>query len=283
MAPADGLIGLFEAMTRNIEQDRAQINSIDHGDNDTGDNMAANFRLITNTLSHTLGPAGNTDDIGAALGHAAQVLKKRGQGATAPIYAQGLREAGKRLAGQTSFSLDDLLPLLEGLLAGARQASGTKQGDGSLLDVLLPGILAYVQAKRGGQSDVDAILTALLNLRRGSFGTAQSPVGYGRSGGTDTSGKIDPGAAGAASLLEGLFGALLRGVLSQAGGAASQPPAQAPDPQPNNQPGDGTPLPLPGLPSGLGDLLGQLLGGAAGQAAPSAPAPGQGSSHRKYT
>ncbi|MBK9941141.1 MAG: DAK2 domain-containing protein [Kouleothrix sp.] len=278
MTSANSLVALFEAMTQNIEYDRTQINSIDRSDGDAGDNLAGNFRLITDTLAAALGQAGADADIGQALGQAAQVLQQNGQGASAPIYAQGLADAAQRLAGKTNFTLDDLMPLLEGLLSGSRKASGMQQGDGSLLDVLLPGIMAYLQAKRSGQSDIQSILTALLNLRRGSFGTAQSPRGYGSASGSDTSGQIDPGAAGAASLLEGLFGALLRQALSQGGGSgglgglAQQQPAPAPEPLPT----DGTPLPLPGIPSGIGDLLGTLFGGA-GQAAP------KRSTRRKYS
>lgn len=263
------LVALFEAMTQNLEHDRGQLNSIDRGDGDAGDNMAANFRLITDTLAQALSQGEQAGDIGAALTLAGRTLKKDGQGATAPIYAQGLAEAGKRLAGQSSFSLEDLLPLLEGLLAGSRRASGRKQGEGSLLDVLLPGILAYVQAKRAGQSDMESILTALLNLRRGANSTAQSPVGYGRSSGSDTTGQIDPGAAGAASLLEGLFGAILRQAMQQSGGGLPSmggAPRRAPRPAPRydaeEEDEQGAPLPLPGLPGGLGGLLGALLGGA---------------------
>ncbi|KPV53693.1 hypothetical protein SE17_08125 [Kouleothrix aurantiaca] len=297
MASANGLVALFEAMTRNLEQDRAHINSIDRGDGDTGDNMAANFRLITNSLQKQLGQ-GHETDIGKALNQAAKTLQHQGQGATAPIYAQGLVEAGNRLAGQTNFSLDDLVPLLEGLLTGANQASGNTQGAGSLIDVLLPGIMTYLQSKRAGQSDMEAILTALLNLRRGAFGTAQSPTGYGRSSGTDTTGQIDPGAAGAASLLEGLFGAILRQVLQGgglgglAGGLPQQQPAPhnlpsgrtSPQPAPQTIPSSGdNPFPLPNLPGGLGDLLGGLLGGG-GQSAPdSSSSSGTDLSKHKYT
>ncbi len=295
MASANGLVALFEAMTRNLEQDRAHINSIDRSDGDTGDNMAENFRLITNSLQKQLG-SGKEMDIGKALNQAAKTLQKQGHGATAPIYAQGLTEAGNRLAGQTAFSLDDLVPLLEGLLTGANKASGSSQGAGSLIDVLLPGIMTYLQSKRAGQSDMEAILTALLNLRRGAFGTAQSPVGYGRSSGTDTTGQIDPGAAGAASLLEGLFGAILRqvlqgGGLGSLGGGAQQPaPQRAPSGRSSPQPAPQTipsssdsPFPLPNLPGGLGDLLGGLLGGA-GQSAPdSSPSSGIDLSKHKYT
>lgn len=277
MAQADSLVALFEAMTQNLEQDRGQLNSLDRGDGDAGDNMAANFRLITDTLAQTLARSGENADVGDALAVASRTLRKNGQGATAPIYAQGLSEASKRLAGQTSFSLEDLLPLLEGLLSGSRKASGRKQGEGSLLDVLLPGIMAYVMAKRGGQTDLDAILTALLNLRRGANSTAESPTGYGSSSGKDTTGQVDPGAAGAASLLEGLFGAILRQAMQQGGGGlpgmggASQPSAgqakfpgrKAPDVQLGDDEQDqAAPLPLPSLPGGLGDLLGSLFGGS---------------------
>ncbi|MBS1965638.1 MAG: DAK2 domain-containing protein [Chloroflexi bacterium SZAS-1] len=282
MASADGLVALFEAMTRNIEQDQAHLNSIDQGDGDAGDNMASNFRLITNTLQQAIDQQGTTD-IGQALSEAAQVLNQQGQGATAPIYAQGLFDAAQRLSGQTAFTMSDLLPLLEGLLQGTSKASGAQQGDGTLLDVLLPGIMSYIQAKRAGQSEMQSILNALLNLRRGSYGTAQSSNGYGSSKGTNTTGQIDPGAAGAASLLEGLFGALLRQAMQQGGGMLGG--SSSPIPQPStsstsqdNAPGD-MPLPLPKLPGGLGDLLGTLLGGAA----PTSSKPAKSTGKRKYT
>ena len=222
MASANNLVDLFSAITHNLQQDRQHINQLDSGDGDTGDNMAANFQLVTDTLSQFVQQAGPHADIGAALQQAAQVLQQQGHGATAPIYAQGLSDAAQRLQGKTGFTIDDLLPLLQGLLQGAQQASGTRQGDGSLLDVLLPGILTYLQAKQAGASDTQAILNALLSLRRGANSTATSPKGYGKAAGSDTTGRIDPGAAGAASLLEGLFGALLNSALQRGTGSAPQ-------------------------------------------------------------
>lgn len=261
MADARSLVAVFEAITQNLEQDRDDINQLDRDDHDTGDNMARNFRLVTESLQKQVGQ-GDQADVGALLGQAAQVLRDDGKGATAPIYAKGLEEAATKLKGQSSFGLDDLLPLLEGLLGGAQQAGGAQQGQGSLLDVLIPAIGSYSRAKRGGQGDLEAILGALLETRRGANGTARSSTGYGKGSGRDTAGELDPGAAAAASLLEGLFGALLKGGLQQAGGAGggrsagkyggpSNLPDEAPAPPPAAQ-GSGNPLI---------DLIGGLFGG----------------------
>src|SRR5437764_4523657 len=132
MASANSLVDLFSAITQNLQQDRQHLNQLDSGDGDTGDNMAANFQLVTDTLSQFVQQAGPQADVGVALQQASQVLRQQGQGATAPIYAQGLANAAQRLQGKTTFSIEDLLPLLQGLLQGAQQASGTQQGEGSL-------------------------------------------------------------------------------------------------------------------------------------------------------
>lgn len=266
MASADSLVALFSAMTQNLQQDQAHLNRIDADDGDAGDNMVANFQLVTDTLAQAVRERGRDADTSAALRQAAEALRAHGQGATAPIYAQGLADAAQRLQGKSGFSIEDLLPLLEGMLSGTQQASGTQQGQGSLLDVLLPGIMAFMQAKQAGAADTEAILQALLSVRRGANSTAGVPRGYGRYGGQEPHGQIDPGAAGAASLLEGLFGALLSGALRQ-GSAGRSTTRRAPTPAPSTPPAGGLPG-FPGLPGDLGDLIGGLFGGPPQQSAP---------------
>ncbi|MCX7791719.1 MAG: dihydroxyacetone kinase subunit L [Chloroflexaceae bacterium] len=262
MSNAQSLVALFEAMTQNLERDRDNLNQLDRDDNDTGDNMVANFRLVTATLQQEINREGETD-LGVALGQAAQTLRSEGRGGTAGIYADGLAEAANRLSGKSSFTLDDLLPLLEGLARGAQQ-SGRQPGEGSLLDVLLPAIGSYSQAKRAGQSDLEAMLSALLEARRGATGTASASTGYGRGAGRDTRGEIDPGAAGAASLLEGLLGALLQSAMrGQAGGAGAPGKYSGPSTLPQTETGTGETRPQAPASSGnpILDILGGLFGG----------------------
>lgn len=262
MSNAQSLVALFEAMTQNLERDRDSINQLDRDDHDAGDNMVANFRLVTATLQREINREGETD-LGAALGQAAQTLRSEGRGGTAAVYADGLAEAANRLSGKSSFTLDDLLPLLEGLAQGA-QRSGRQPGEGSLLDVLLPAIGAYTQARRAGLSDLEAILGALLEARRGATGTASASTGYGRAAGRDTRGEIDPGAAGTASLLEGLLGALLQSALrGQAGGAGAPGKYGGPSnlPPARTDAGEARPQAPAGSGNPILDILGGLFGG----------------------
>jgi dihydroxyacetone kinase len=246
MASADSLVAIFEAITQNLERDQQSLNKLDRDDGDSGDNMVHNFKLVTNTLRKATGRGGQAD-IGAALGQAAQVLRDDGKGATAPIYASGFQDAATELKGKSSFSLDDLMPLLQALLGGMQKANSAKPGEGSMLDSIIPGVMAYMEAKNNGQSEMEAILSGLLGSRRGATATAGASTGYGKGAGRDTTGQVDPGAAGAASVLEGMFGALLQSAMrSQAQGR--QAPAQA-----------GTPAQQPA--GGILDVIGSLFGG----------------------
>jgi dihydroxyacetone kinase-like protein len=210
------LATVFGQVAQELEADREHLNSLKGGSGHTGDNMAANFRLVSEVLSRNSGALSDRD----ALLAAAQALQEQGRGRTAPVYAGGLREAARKLAPDTQFTLDDLLPLLEGLLGGVQQASGARQGEGTLLDALIPGVLGYMEAKRRGASDTEAILDGLTASRRGAAGTMRRPSG------SSAPPQIDPGAAGVGSLLEGLFRGILR---ATSGLGASEAPA-APSP-----------------------------------------------------
>jgi hypothetical protein len=244
---ASSLTELFDSMKRSLEQDRDVLNDLDGdgvGDGDTGDNMVANFETITNALREADTRGAPVDQ---ALTYASQVLQEQGKGSTAPIYASGLREAASNLQGKTSFGLDDIGGLLSGLLGGAQQAPGVKnQGGGGILDGLLPGVMSFMQARNAGKSTIEALLSGFMGAQRGAYGTTRSNQGF-QDQQTQTQGRVDPGAAGASSLLGGLFSALLSGGLSAGRGE----PAQSP---------------------GLGELfggaggLGQLFGGGGGGA-----------------
>lgn len=231
MAQQINLSELFGSIAQEMQTDRHYLNGLDSRNRNAGDNMAKNFQIISDALAQQQGKVDDRD----ALTQAAEVLREQGQGKTASLYANGLEQAALSLP-TGSLSMDDILPLLEGLLRGVQQASGARQGQGTLLDALIPGVLGYMQAKQQGASDMEAILDALSAARRGTNGGyygqdgnslpfpmpgqtqqpgANSPYGGGQ---TQQPGipQIDPGAAGVGSLLEGLFRGILKGGLGGA-------------------------------------------------------------------
>jgi phosphoenolpyruvate---glycerone phosphotransferase subunit DhaL len=220
------IVQLWKSIASNAAEDRTYLNELDDiGNGNAGDNYQANMQLVASTLEREL--QGGQGDVGRALLSAAETLRSSGRGATAPVYASGLADAGQRLLGRSGLSATDLLPLLEGLLNGAQGGSAIPQGGGGLLDALVPGVLGYLGAKQRGASDMEALMDALTNARRGTYSTRRESPPVESFGQRDTRGQLDPGAAGVGSLFEGL----LRGFLQQSQ-PQSQPGRQQFPPQP---------------------------------------------------
>ncbi|MCA0353746.1 MAG: dihydroxyacetone kinase subunit L [Chloroflexi bacterium] len=259
------LTDLFAEMTRNLADERDSLNALDGvGDGDAGDNMLSNFETITNTLRQNEGQ-GSVDQ---ALRAASKALRTSGKGPTAPMYANGLDQAAKDLEGKTSFGVNDIVKLLGGLLGGVQNTPGVKQqGEGGILDGLVPGVTTFMQARNNGKSTLEALMDGYKASQRGAYGTTQQGSGFGQFGNNDTSGKVDPGAAGASSLFGSLLQTLLANGLSAGRGEPSKTsgfeelfgggqPQQSQQPQ-QQQPQGGYGDAL----GGLSDLFGQLFGG----------------------
>ncbi|KPL88140.1 DAK2 domain-containing protein [Herpetosiphon geysericola] len=261
------LTDLFAEITNNLADERDSLNALDGvGDGDAGDNMVSNFETITKTLRQNEGQ-GSVDKALRAASHA---LRTSGKGPTAPMYANGLDQAANDLAGKTSFGVNDIMKLLGGLLGGVQNTPGVKQqGEGGILDGLVPGVTTFMQSRNNGKSTLEALMDGYKASQRGAYGTSQQGSGFGLFGNNDTSGKIDPGAAGASSLLGSLLQTLLANGLSAGRGEPSKTSGfeelfgggqqQQQPPQGGGGYGD----PLGGL-GGLGDLFGQLFGGGGG-------------------
>jgi dihydroxyacetone kinase-like protein len=204
------LLDLFSGITSALAEDQESLNILDSesGDGDHGDNILGNFQIVTEALQRS-----QQQDAGSALAEAAQALSESGQGATAGFYAEGFKQAGQELQGKQGISMGDLLPLLQAVAGGVQSASGAQAGEGTLLDALLPAVMAFAQAKQSNRSDMEAILGALTAARRGAQATVRQPNRYGRYADRDTRGRVDPGAASANTILEGLFQTVLKGVL----------------------------------------------------------------------
>ena len=197
------LSDLFGSVTDSLERQRGYLNDLDRvgGNGNHGDNVVDNFRLITESLrrDHEL-------EAQEQLRRAATTLQQNGRGATANLYAEGLRQAAQQVpAGTSQVDLAALMPLLQGLLAGVTNNTQAQPGQGTLLDALVPGIQGYLAARQAGQTNSQAMFNALGAAMLGSRQVYQQPAMFGRSRRQPNQGWMDPGAASAVSILEGLF------------------------------------------------------------------------------
>jgi hypothetical protein len=181
-------------------------------------------------------------------------MRQAARGKAIGYYANGLEQAASQFQGQSGISLDSLAPFLQSFLGGVQQGNPAQPGQGTMIDALLPAVMAFMSARQSGADPTQAAMQALQSAMSGARGTA------GRSG------QIDPGAASATNVLGGIIGSFLPGVLGSASqgigselrGQQRQSPAFPQGSSQNYQEQPNDPL------GSIGSILGSL-GGLPGQ------------------
>jgi dihydroxyacetone kinase-like protein len=231
---------LLDGIASTLAQNQQYRNQVDTGPGGGthGERMAQAFQVAAQAAENA-----GTSDAGEQLAVAAQAMRQQGRGKAANYYANGLEEAASQFRGQSGISIDSLLPLLQSFLGGVQQNNPAQPGQGTMIDALLPAVLAYANARQQGADNQQAAIDALNSAISGARGTASHQRG----------GNVDPGAASAANVLGGIVGAFLPGVI----GALSQGRPQVPQ---GAQAPQGAQDPLAGL-GGLAGDIGSLLGG----------------------
>jgi hypothetical protein len=234
----------FSAAYRSVKANVKQLNALDGNNGNHGTNMAANLKVIRDSIKANPGQAPSDQ-----LRQAAESLRQSGKGGTAQHYANGLTAAAANFEGKQSLNQNDIPNLLQNLMGNVPVQSGTPrpQAHAGAAPQASP-MAAFGGGGAGGGADV---LTALLGMS-------------GMAGG-----------GGAAGIMGGSQGQTGGDLLSAMLGGGMPTPQQQ---QPQGG-GDllsamlGGGMPAPQQPNqGGGDLLSAMLGGGqAPQQQPSGP------------
>lgn len=184
------LAQLFNSVAQTLSENQDRLNSMDGYNGDHGTNMFNIFQVASEALTKQQGkpPA-------KALSYTAKQVRKLPSG-SAQVYANGFEQAATQFKGQSQLGANDVTGLLTTLLGlgGAGQAipqspqpapqtnplaallgpltGGAADSSGAdedtLIENLLQGGLAFLQAKQQGEDSVAAGLQALI---------AASPLG----------------------------------------------------------------------------------------------------------
>jgi hypothetical protein len=167
------LAGLFNVAAKRLAANQSALNQADAENQNHGDNMVQAFKLISQAMAQQRGTPPSQQ-----LRYASEVLAQNADNGSAHVYAQGLAQAAQQFQGQQAVTPDNALLLIQSLLGGGQQSAAQGSADllGSLLggqqvqqsqgiDVgaLLSAGLTFMSAKKQGQDNVQAALTALMS------------------------------------------------------------------------------------------------------------------------
>jgi hypothetical protein len=179
--PARGtdLSALFNVAAKTLAANRSTLNQADAENQNHGDNMVQAFKMISQAMATQRGAPPS-----AQLRYASEYLGQNANNGSAHVYAQGLAQAAQQFQGQQAVSPDNALMLIQSLLSGGQPASSQGSADllGSLLGgqqaeqvqqvqqsqgidlaALLSAGMTFMSAKKQGQDNVQAALTALMS------------------------------------------------------------------------------------------------------------------------
>lgn len=175
------LAQLFGQVASNLLAEKDTLNKADTYNNDHGDNMVKTFQTIASAVQEK-----QKDSPAEQLAYAGDVLRKSKSG-SAQVYADGLAQAAQQLLGKGGLDAEGANILMRSLLGGGatpQQQSASVGGD--LLGTLLGGLaggtgatqtgddgldvgdllnagLAFMNAKKQGDSTAEAAISALLS------------------------------------------------------------------------------------------------------------------------
>lgn len=170
------LSALFNVAAKTLAANRSTLNAADAENQNHGDNMVQAFNMISRAMARQRG-APPADQ----LRYASEYLAQNANNGSAHVYAQGLAQAAQQYQGQQAITPDNALLLIQSLLGGGQQPSSQGSADllGSLLGgqqaqqvqqtqgidlaALLSAGMTFMSAKKQGQDNVQAALTALMS------------------------------------------------------------------------------------------------------------------------
>jgi len=166
------LLKLFQSVNSVLQENQQSLNKADSYNHDHGDHMVDIFSTISDAVKQK-----KDKDPAAQLAYASQLLSKMDSG-SAQLYTDGLKQASSQLKGQ-SLTQQNMMQLIQAMMGSGESEAGQDplhsllggllggqegESDDSGLDAgdLLSAGLAFMSAKQKGQSNVEALVNAVI-------------------------------------------------------------------------------------------------------------------------
>jgi dihydroxyacetone kinase-like protein len=168
------------------------------GDADHGLNMARGFGEVKQRLASY-----DCDDFGSFFKTIGMTLLSKVGGASGPLYGTLFLRMGMASAGKTSLTSDEFATALAAGVDGIRQRGSARLGDKTMVDALMPAVVALQQALDNYATPCAALHSAAAAAEAGMKATIPMQASKGRASylGPRSVGHQDPGATSAYLLI----------------------------------------------------------------------------------
>jgi dihydroxyacetone kinase-like protein len=187
-----------------IRENHSMLSQLDciAGDGDHGATMLRAVECLQQTFASK-----PLDSLKASLKQAGWGVLGVDGGASSSLLGVFIGGMANSPACDAPAGTNDLAAIFEAGLAAISRQTKAQPGDKTMMDALVPAVVALRTAGTEGKIVVDAMGDAATAARRGSEATRELTARYGRGKllGERTRGYIDPGAASMSLLFEGFY------------------------------------------------------------------------------
>lgn len=160
-----------------IQQNKQYLSDIDGliGDGDHGINMNKGFTLCREELDK------NPGDLAYSLKVLAKILMMKIGGSMGPLYGKFFKAIGVTLEGKEVIGISEMGEALKAAVDAIASISPAKVGDKTLIDTLVPALVAYEKAQVEGKSFPEALEAMKIAAIEGRDSTQDMVAKLGRA------------------------------------------------------------------------------------------------------
>jgi phosphoenolpyruvate---glycerone phosphotransferase subunit DhaL len=190
-----------------IQANKQYLSDIDGliGDGDHGINMSKGFTITRDELDKTPG------DLAHGLNTLSRVLMMKIGGSMGPLYGKFFKAIAKGVEGKSSIGKEDFGVILKEIEFSIATISPAKIGDKTLIDTLVPAVLAYNDAIALGSDFKTALINMKEAAREGMESTKEMVAKLGRASrlGERSRGVLDAGSVSCFLILESIADSII--------------------------------------------------------------------------
>ena len=190
-----------------IQANKQYLSDIDGliGDGDHGINMNKGFTLTRDELDKTPG------DLAHGLNTLSKVLMMKIGGSMGPLYGKFFKALAKGVEGKSTIGKAEFGAILRETESSIATISPAKVGDKTLVDTLVPAVLAYNNAIDRGADFKTALINMKEAARKGMESTKDIAAKLGRASrlGERSRGVLDAGSVSCFLILESIADSII--------------------------------------------------------------------------